>query len=161
LQAREIARSYGILWTTSGSRPGEIHSAYCHIWRDVLNLTPEGLATACFKLSEAASVRRRGLAIGGWDNQAGIFLLDDEQIQYLRQTLGKEKESCTTCFNHYHCARNCPDACLLESNSQASEFRCRFQSLIANALIQEIAEKLTENQNLNRILLGVVPGPGL
>jgi sulfatase maturation enzyme AslB (radical SAM superfamily) len=160
LQARQMAQEYGIQWISSGSRPQEIHSAYCHIWRNVLNLTPEGIATACFKLSEEVAVRERGVTLGGWDEQDGRFRLDEEQIQNLRQALDKESEGCIICFNRYHCTRQCPDNCLLETDVQVERFRCQTQAMLTNSLIQETADKLTSRQNNDKILYGTITGIG-
>jgi len=160
LQARQTAHAYGIPWISSGSRPREIHSTYCHIWRNVLNLTPEGVATACFKLSEAGATYGRGVAIGGWNEEDGCFELASQEIQSLSQALNKEPEYCINCFNRYHCARQCPDDCLLELDAQADGFRCRAQALLADSLIQETADELASSQNNNKIFYGTVTGIG-
>lgn len=160
LQARQTAREFGVRWISSGSRPQGIHSAYCHIWRNVLNLTPEGIATACFKLSEAVAVREQGVALGGWNEQDRRFTLNGEQIQNLRQALDQEPESCAICFNRYHCARQCPDDCLLETDAQVDGFRCRTQALLTNSVIQEAADKLASSQNKDKILYGAIAGIG-
>jgi len=160
LEARQTAHAYGIPWISSGIRLQEIHSAYCHIWRNVFNLTPEGVATACFKLSEAGAVLERGVAIGGWNEEDGCFELASEQIQSLSQALNKEPEHCISCFNRCHCARQCPDDCLLEPDAQVDGFRCQTQALLADSLIQEAVDKLASGQNKDKILYGTVTGIG-
>jgi uncharacterized protein len=157
LCARGIAREYGVDWLASGSRPAEIHSAYCNVWRNVLNLTPEGIATNCFKLSEADSVHDQHLELGEWDARAGRFILNTERIHDLRQALQTEPEECTLCFNRYHCAHQCPDVCLLKSGVESSGFRCRVQSMLSDALIQETAEALCLNTNVSHPIIGKIP----
>lgn len=154
LQARQTARAYGVKWVSSGSRPQEIHCAYCHIWRNVLNLMPEGIASACFKLSEATAVRERGAALGSWDEQDGRFRLDREQIDCLKGALDQEPEDCILCFNRYHCARQCPDSCFLDTDARADGFRCRTQALLADAIIQERAGMLVSGQNKDTVNFG-------
>ena len=141
---------------SSGSRPQEIHGAYCHIWRNVLNLTPEGTGTACFKLSDATTVQKQGVALGGWDEHDGHFRLDREQVDRLKGALDQEPEDCVTCFNRYHCACQCPDRCLLETDSQVDGFRCRTQALLADAIIQERADMLVSGQDKESVFLGKV-----
>jgi hypothetical protein len=44
--------------------------------------------------------------------------------------------------NVYHCARDCPDVCLLTAGRERVEapgFRCRVQKLLAHELIREMA----------------------
>ncbi len=141
--AQSTARRYGVNWLASGSRPAEIHTGYCHIWRNVLNLTPEGVATACFELSQAEAVRKRGVELGGWDAADGSFDVELPRIHKLRQALRKEPEACITCFNRYHCVRQCPDSCLLEEGAQTGGFRCRVEAMITDAMIRETAGRLS------------------
>jgi uncharacterized protein len=152
LQARRVAQQHGIPWLASGSRPDDIHDAYCHIWRNVLNLTPEGIATACFKVSDGESARRVGFDIGAPN---GKFTINENQIQKLRGQR-VEPEACQNCFNRYHCARSCPDTCLLQSAAPTEDFRCRVQSLLADAIIQETADRLAPSPTTDRIVCGPV-----
>ena len=152
LQARQVARQYGIPWLASGSRLGDIHDAYCNIWRNVLNLTPEGIATACFKVSDGESAQQHGFDIGAPN---GHFTLATERIEKLRAQR-VEPERCQTCFNRYHCARSCPDTCLLESAVPTEDFRCHMQSLLADAIIHEGIDALTSRSTANQIVCGEV-----
>jgi sulfatase maturation enzyme AslB (radical SAM superfamily) len=140
LEGRAVAMRYGIPWLTSGSRPAEIHGPYCQVYRDVLNLVPGDVATACLKLTEAESVRQHGLLIGGLDG-AG-FVLDQARIGTLRQVLRADPLQCATCFNRYHCVRGCPESCPLDQNTPFAEFRCRVQHRLTDAYVQEAAERL-------------------
>jgi sulfatase maturation enzyme AslB (radical SAM superfamily) len=123
-RARQVAQGYGVGWSFSGVRPAEIHGPYCHVFRDVLNLVPGGVVTACFKQVEIGKIRELGLNIGQRDAATGRFVLDGAQIEALRQRLSAEPEKCQTCINRFHCVRGCPDECPLES-AQLAEFRCR------------------------------------
>jgi uncharacterized protein len=142
LQGQDTARRHGIRWLASGSRPGEIHGAYCNIWRSVLNLTPEGTVTACFKASQAQAARRQGVELGAWEAATQQFKLDVQRANNLRLALCHEPKECTTCFNYYHCARQCPHACLLEPDTPVERFRCRVQAALADRVIQESADRL-------------------
>jgi uncharacterized protein len=157
LHARQIAREHGVHWLASGSRPAEIHSAYCHLWRNVLNLTPEGVATLCFKLSDGKSVRQHGFDLGSWNPDVGRFELKLEHIQNLSQKMQTEPEDCTLCFNRYHCARQCPDVCMLRGETAVGDFRCRVQSMLATALIQESADAICLKTDDHRPVIGKVP----
>jgi sulfatase maturation enzyme AslB (radical SAM superfamily) len=143
LEARRVAQSYGIPLIGSGSRLGTIHGPYCHVFRDVVNLVPGSIATACFKLTGSTQIQEKGAAIGGCDRQAGHFEIDHDRVQVLRGRLGVSLPDCDGCFNHYHCARQCPDHCPLDDRvSREPGFRCRVQKAISLALLRETADRL-------------------
>jgi len=148
LKARKIAKRHNILLTTSGSRPGLIHGPYCNVFRSVLNLVPGGLATACFKVSLAEQVIKKGAKIGELNSDTGHFELDQIRIQTLRKKLDTFLPQCPDCFNRYHCSRECPDSCPLDidvskrSASPKMGFRCRVQKAITFANLRETAKGL-------------------
>jgi uncharacterized protein len=143
LEARQVAQRHGVPLLSSGSRPGAIHGPYCHVFRDVVNLVPGGVATACFKLTESSQIREKGAAIGEWDGQAGRFKIDHDQVQALRERLDVSLPGCDVCFNRYHCARQCPDRCPLDNGvSREAGFRCRVQRAISSDILRETAERL-------------------
>jgi uncharacterized protein len=143
LAARKVAQGYGVPLLGSGSRPGAIHGPYCHVFRDVLNLVPGGVATACFKLTEYSQIREKKAAIGAWDRRSGQFEIDHGRVQALRQQLDVALPDCADCFNRYHCARQCPDSCPLDGDvSGEPGFRCRAQKAIAFGILQETADRL-------------------
>jgi uncharacterized protein len=148
LKAQEISERHNIPLTSSGSRLGSIHGPYCNVFRSVLNLVPGGLATACFKISVADQVIKKGAKIGQLNRKTGQFDLDHPHIQILRKKLDFFLSQCTDCFNRYHCARECPDLCPLNNDfshdgaSMNPGFRCRVQQAIAYANLQKIAKRL-------------------
>jgi pyruvate-formate lyase-activating enzyme len=155
LEARSVAREYGVPLTTSGTRPGSLHGPFCHLFRSVINLVPgsgpgrrsAGVATACFKLTDADSVREKGACIGAMNRESGCFEIDVHRLQSLRPRLDAAPPACDGCFNFYHCARQCPDYCPLDGNPEqvpAGEpgFRCRVQKALASAILQETAARL-------------------
>ncbi len=143
-KAREIAHHYETAWLFSGSRPAEIHGPYCHVFRDVLNLIPGGLATACFKGVDAGKLQQRGLSIGQQDATSGEFIFDEKQIQTLRQRLSIEPEPCLGCINRFHCVRGCPDQCPLDITAidPPAGFRCRLLRLMLERQLWEFATQM-------------------
>jgi sulfatase maturation enzyme AslB (radical SAM superfamily) len=148
LEARQIARKHGVLLMTSGSRPGSIHGPYCHVFRHVVNLVPGGLATACFKITQAAQVKEKGAAMGGLNEDTGRFEIDPLRVQVLRQELDVTLPECAACFNLYHCTRECPDLCPLDDNSCLEYdvfkpgFRCQAQKVLTYSTLIEAAGRL-------------------
>lgn len=144
-EARQAAHQYGIPWLTSGSRPAEIHGPYCNHIRNVLNLTPDGQATNCFKIADPDGLREHGVNIGRLDKATGRFIFDDVRIQALRQYLGNDPPRCKACLNRFHCVSGCPDQCLLEDpvNGHVAEFRCRIQRLMMERYLWEQVEDVS------------------
>lgn len=147
IKARNVARSYGIPWKSSGSRPAEIHGPYCNVFRGVLNLVPGGVATACFKTVTIGQARAHSLAIGAMDPVSGCFSLDHKRIPSMRQALHHPPAKCTGCFNRYHCARDCPDSCPLNSTLPVSNFRCRVQQKLTMIRLLEMATEMRTSGN--------------
>ncbi|MBN1933369.1 MAG: radical SAM protein [Anaerolineae bacterium] len=144
LEAREIARQYGAPLSSSGSRLDEIHGLYCHVFRHVLNLVPGGVATGCFKVTDAARAAEKGVLIGAASRESGEFEIHDRRVQELRRQLGVIPRECKDCFNRYHCARECPDRCPLDTGSLQVEagFRCQLQKALVAAMLRKTAEEL-------------------
>jgi sulfatase maturation enzyme AslB (radical SAM superfamily) len=148
LEAQAVAQGYGIPLRNSGSRPGSVHGPFCHVFRQVLNLAPGGLATACFKLSRSEEIRKRAAATGMWDRGASRFVLDVAGVAALRERLGVLPTACQGCFNSYHCARGCPDICPLDteqadgSEGAGTGFRCLTQKATTLALLTATAQRL-------------------
>ena len=144
LAAQAVAQEYGIPLSCSGSRVGAIHGAYCNVFRGVVNLVPPGMATACFKLTGEQAVREAGAVMGAFDPAEQRFTLDVPQIHSLRQILSTLPETCTDCFNRFHCTRGCPDHCPLEASAgeTAPGFRCELQKRLATHTIRAAADRL-------------------
>lgn len=119
-EARTEAHRHGIDWRISGARPAEVHGPYCNIFRQVLQLAPDDIASACFKDVSAAQTHGHGMAIGNFD---GAMQIDHKRIDSLRASFTRP-ETCATCFLGYHCTYNCPNACLLQDES-TTEILCK------------------------------------
>lgn len=132
-EARAEARRYGAVWQVSGARLSEIHGPYCNIFRQVLQLVPGDVASACFKDVSAKQTCERGMAIGRFNED---LRLDDERVNVLRAAFSRPKE-CDACFLAYHCAYNCPNACLLK-NERAPDVLCQMLKRIFSRRLIEL-----------------------
>jgi hypothetical protein len=147
LRAQETAQSYGVRWTSSGSRPAEIHGPYCHVFREVLNLIPGGEATACFRISHTEELHQKGLGVGRFAPLTQRYIIDVDQITRQRDMLSRLPEKCAACFNQFHCSRGCPDRCPADDgDSLRGEFRCRVNMRLAQAAVEECANRLRSQQ---------------
>jgi radical SAM protein with 4Fe4S-binding SPASM domain len=134
LRARAVAAGYQVRWSGSAGRPWEIHGPYCNVQRSVLNLMPDGAATACFKMSSRQDAKELVIA----DMISGSFEIDQQQVERLRRRLHTIPEGCQACFNQYHCVWACPDACSLREGAWSAQgtFRCRVSQILADAAIR-------------------------
>lgn len=138
--AQAAARRIGAELRVSGVRLTEIHGAYCNPLRDVLQLSPDGRASACFLTADGERPEDEALAMGHYDAAAGVFVIDEPRAAMQRRRAGRIPARCHECVNVYHCARDCPDVCLIASDPSTHVtpgFRCRVQKLLAHELIKE------------------------
>ena len=141
LAARALANAAGIPLRYSGSRPWDVHGPFCQVFRDVLQLVPGEVASPCFKLNDSQQVDGLGARIG--QDSSNGFVIDQAAVQDLRARLLRQADECQACFNQFHCARGCPDACGLESNDPAlPAFRCQVQMRLSGAAIERAAAGL-------------------
>jgi sulfatase maturation enzyme AslB (radical SAM superfamily) len=144
LEARRNAQVCGVKLVYAGCRLDQLHGPYCNVSREVLNLVPGGVATACFKVTDGKQARARGMSIGEWEGQSGRFVIDQDRVRELQRWLISTPIQCEDCFNQYHCARECPDGCSLGTGSvvegSSGGFRCQVQKGIAAATLEEVAE---------------------
>lgn len=137
LKARRLAQSLGATLNCSLVRPTELHGPFCNALRNVLQLTPDGGAAACFLCASAESHPSLLLAPGH------NILAPDSSLRArtaaLRRAAAQVPSRCQSCPNIYHCARECPDFCLLDGSLDAREpgFRCLVAQQVGQALIFE------------------------
>lgn len=139
-EGRTVAAQYGVLWRTSGARLGDIHGAYCHLFRNVLNLVPGGIATACFCTSDEGTIESRGTRIG--QREGASLALDVRRIMDMQAVLSTLNAPCEGCFNRFHCTHGCPEFCPLDPSLQTegdaltNTFRCQVTRALAEAQLK-------------------------
>jgi sulfatase maturation enzyme AslB (radical SAM superfamily) len=129
-EAQIIANSYGIKWEVSGTRLKDIHMAYCNIYRQVLQLIPGDIATACFKIINSEQANAGALNIGAFDPTNNRFILKNSRVNELR--LGYQLfNRCQDCFIRYQCTHNCPNGCPLLFSDNGAGVLCKLFKRIA------------------------------
>jgi sulfatase maturation enzyme AslB (radical SAM superfamily) len=129
LSVREWARANGGDVELSGTRPREIHGPYCNPLRDVLQITPDGIASACFASSSRAVAERRGHVVGTLLLGTDAIVWDRSAIERGRRNALALASRCDECVNAMHCVRDCPTVCHFQPQGahakQDDSFRCR------------------------------------
>ena len=157
LEAQRKARSAGCDLSFSGVRMEEIHGPYCDVLRNVLHLTPDGAATACFFCVDSNEQGFSKLQTGRYNESPGLFDLYHERISAHKDRAAKIPDYCRDCINAFHCARSCPDACVVfeaertdnagEANEKkAIEFRCLVQKGLGAAWLLQAAENAVKKE---------------
>ena len=143
LEAEGVAEALGCTLSLSGIRLDEIHGPYCNVLRDVLHLTPDGGATACFLCMDSRQPEQAGMAVGHLDPATGTFALNETRIARIRRQATRIPARCRECVNIYHCARECPEVCpaVGEETDPLREggFRCRVQKQLGETWIRRAA----------------------
>jgi radical SAM protein with 4Fe4S-binding SPASM domain len=142
LAAASHAHARGCELALSGVRPHEIHGPYCNPLRQTLQLTPDGRATACFLNTGSADSIEAELAIGAYDGAAAAFHIQREQAARLQRRAARVPARCEQCANVYHCARDCPDVCVITEDAGEQRepgFRCRVQKRLGVEAILAMA----------------------
>ncbi len=126
LAARQKAEELNCNLQMSGVRLDELHGPFCNMQKNVLQITPEGFISACFRNSQGDEDQ---LTIGAITEHAIEF--DNSRITQLQHQLALPIE-CKECINAYHCSRNCPEICPLENTNEqwSGGFRCLVNKLI-------------------------------
>jgi radical SAM protein with 4Fe4S-binding SPASM domain len=142
LAARRAARARGCELQLSGVRLDEIHGPFCNPLREVLQITPDGTASACFLSVGNGDSVDGALKMGHLDALTGAFVIDRQRVAEQRLHAARIPPRCRECHNVYHCARDCPDVCLLSEEKPPVDqdgFRCRVQKIFARHEILEMA----------------------
>jgi sulfatase maturation enzyme AslB (radical SAM superfamily) len=142
LDACAAARERGCDLQVSGVRLDEIHGPYCNPLRDVLQLTPDGVATACFLCTGSGDADESTMALGRFDQATRTFRIDYQKAAALRRRAARIPARCEQCINVLHCARDCPDVCVITADPAQEEhggFRCRVQKRLGHEWLRRRA----------------------
>lgn len=147
LSAQRMSRSMGLDFNLSGVRLNQVHGPYCQVLRQVLQVNPDGSISACFlALNGDGGFSSRILSSSLQPGESGE--LDHERIRGIRRRALTIPRRCMDCVNMLHCARDCPETCMLElkvsendeeNQKEEGGFRCRVQKGLAEHWIMETA----------------------
>jgi len=136
-EAAALAQKSGTTWQLSGSRVNEIHTAYCNIFRNVLQVVPGNVATACFKQTNEEKSNHFGLTIGHFRKESQSFVFDNARISSLQEKYLIPKR-CNDCFIKLQCTLGCPSHCLLLGDIENEEYCEIHQSIAYGEILKRI-----------------------
>ena len=147
MEAEEIAGQYGAACKMSGARLNEVHSSYCHLLQQVLNLVPGDEATACFKLVNDEEVTTREFSLGRYQKSNNIFVIDQANFHRLLSGM-RTPEQCQGCFIQYQCSHACPNNCLLTHEYHDQSLCSILKGLVFRQIINA-SEKLKSGEMIH------------
>lgn len=139
LAAQRLVERRGGSLTLAGVRLWEVHGPHCSVLKDTLHLIPGDIVAGCFFLAdEVAAAARPALVVGRVKD--GALILDEERIAAHRDRGTRLPGQCHDCMNLYHCARDCPESCLVAAGAPAvGGFRCLVQRIVAEQWVLRLA----------------------
>ena len=140
LKAEGIANKYGVNIEYSGVRMNDVHSTYCDIFRNTIRILPDGVATNCF--CDNRDNNQVFNIIGKPISELGVYQLDFDAINKLRDVASDFPRQCNQCINQLHCARGCPDYCPV-SKKGINLFKCKVNQLLMLNWLSLAAEDIT------------------
>ncbi|MCG8454808.1 MAG: radical SAM protein, partial [Holophagales bacterium] len=99
LEARRAALARGCDLQLSGIRLDEIHGPFCNPLREVLQLTPDGSASACFLSVGNGDSLDDSLRTGHLDGRTGTFAIDRDRVAAQRLRAARIPSRCEECHN--------------------------------------------------------------
>jgi uncharacterized protein len=153
IAAQALARRRGADLSIAGVRVDDVHGPHCEVLRQVLHLTPQGHAAACFFCTDSGKDGTGSMVIGRPDRRQGVFLFDDKLIARHRRCAGRLPARCASCPASHHCSRACPEVCVLDRADGtgggeaaafpgAAAFRCRLHRALTEAWVISEAGKV-------------------
>jgi uncharacterized protein len=105
--AFDRARKYGKELKYSGARFGTLTNVFCKAAGNSFVVTPEGILTACYEVTESDDPRSELFFFGNYDQESGDFKIDCNKLDRLCSLTVENKPYCNKCFCKWHCAGDC------------------------------------------------------
>jgi len=137
LCAKDVASRLSCDLQISGARTLEVHGPHCNVLRDVLQITPDGVASACFAVVSGATAEARGVSLGRIDVASAQVGIDVERAREMRIRATQIPAKCQDCVNVYHCVRQCPEHCALLEHKDGPNEPEGFSCLVSRQLAED------------------------
>lgn len=147
VEAYDLAQSLGFSLFYSGARLDVLTDKFCAAPGDGFSVTPEGIVTSCFEVTDPADPRAELFHYGRYDQVRGQFITDSERIARLRRLRVENIEHCRNCFCKWHCAGDCLAKALpgLKPEDHHGSPRCNLNRAITRLQIHRLANPLPDH----------------
>ena len=107
VEAYELAAELGFKLFYSGARLDVLTNRFCAAAGDGFSVTPEGIVSSCFEVSDPADPRSELYHYGQYDKTSKQFIIDRSKVDRLRNLCVENLPHCQDCFCKWHCAGDC------------------------------------------------------
>lgn len=104
-RASRAAARLGVPLVFAAAAIDQVRSSFCPVGQDVVIVSPDGTANACYLLEEEWQRRKLDLRLGAF-HADGRVEIDAEQVQRVRD-LSRDHQDCDSCFCRWSCAGGC------------------------------------------------------
>jgi len=142
-EAYDLAQSLGFSLFYSGARLDVLTNKFCAAPGDGFSITPEGIISSCFEVTDPSDPRSELFHYGQYDMDSGKFKINQERVSRLRQLRVENIEHCSDCFCKWHCAGDCLAKSLpgLTPQDHHGSPRCNLNRAITRLQIKRLADQ--------------------
>lgn len=142
-EAHDLARELGLSLFYSGARLDVLTNKFCAAPGDGFSVTPEGIVTSCFEVTDPADPRAELFHYGRYDRESREFRIDARRVERLRRLCVENIPHCRDCFCKWHCAGDCLAKALpgVSPAEHAGSPRCRLNREITRRQLDHVVNE--------------------
>lgn len=107
IECLELADKYKIRLQFSSVKIGALYFDFCGVSGKNFCLTPDGLITACFEVSNLNDPGAEIFIYGKYDATTDKIIIDKSKLDYLKERKNINLHPCKNCFCKWHCGGYC------------------------------------------------------
>jgi uncharacterized protein len=148
-EASDLAQTLGFSLFYSGARLDVLTNKFCAAPGDGFSVTPEGIVSSCFEVTDSSDPRSELFHYGQYDTGSGKFTIDQKRVARLRQLRVENIQHCRNCFCKWHCAGDCLAKALSGVNPEDHNGspRCNLNRAITRFQIKRLVNQSTVGTN--------------
>lgn len=142
-EAYVLAQDLGFSLFYSGARLDVLTNRFCAAPGDGFSVTPEGIVSSCFEVTDPADPRAALFHYGHYDRSRGEFTIDLQRIARLRRLRVENIQHCQDCFCKWHCAGDCLAKALpgVNPDDHVGSPRCNLNREITRLQLKRVADQ--------------------
>jgi uncharacterized protein len=134
---RQVGNLKGLRIEYSSARVGCLSRRYCYATEPAFTVTPTGVVTACYMVTELEDNNSGFFFHGQFDPVSNQYVFDPEAGNRLQSRNADSLSACRDCFCRYQCAGGCLNQA--GSLSQVSDYRCQItRALTLDQLVESL-----------------------
>lgn len=140
-EAYKLAHDLGFSLFYSGARLDVLTNKFCAAPGDGFSVTPEGVVSSCFEVTDPADPRAELFHYGHYDKERREFTIDRERVTRLRRLRVENILHCHDCFCKWHCAGDCLAKALpgMSPDDHVGSPRCHLNREITRLQLDHVA----------------------